>query len=377
MKKSYLYLATALFSVSTLADDTRTYSMGGAGVATADYLTGAFYNPALVSVVNRRNNLGILIPSLSLDVSDRDQFLDDVDDFSDAVDAGDANGAERVLGNIDGKTLNAKADIGVAISIPRMIIPTTFFINNYVDIIGIPNISADDLSGIDVNDIKSSATVLAVNVMDIGVAMAQPIAIGGRSYLVGIAPKMQRVTTYNFTDSLDDFDVENFDDEQYETDETTFNLDLGIAWVEGPYRAGLAIRNVIPNDYKTVNTDASFTELGGRSFTYKIEPRITTGVGFVSKFYTMAVDIDLLKSKRFDSNLFEAETQFARVGMEFDAFKQAQLRAGVKHDLQGNVDTAFTAGVGLSPLGIVNLDIGASYGGTGVYGGSIQLALMF
>ncbi|WP_087022558.1 conjugal transfer protein TraF [Thaumasiovibrio subtropicus] len=377
MKTQLMVLGCGLFAASAAATDSRTFGMAEAGVATADYLSAPFYNPALVSVVSRRDDVGILVPAITLQVSDSDQFLDDVDDFSDAVDAADNTAAVAVLREVDGKTLNAKVNIGVAVAMPKTIIPTNFFIHNYTDVIGIPNVSSADLAGFDPTNVRSSATILAVNVMDVGMAMAKPVSIGGRSYLVGFAPKFQRVTTYNFTDSLDDFDPQDFDDPQYETEETTFNVDFGVAYVEGPYRMGFAIKNLIPNDYETAATNPAFTELNGRKFTYKIEPRLTTGFGFVSKFYTLGVDVDLMKSKRFASDLFEAETQFASVGMEFDAFRQAQVRAGVKHDLQGNIDTVFTAGLGLSPFGIVNFDLGASYGGKGKYGGSMQLALMF
>ena len=67
---------------------------------------------------------------------------------------------------------------------------------------------------------------------------------------------------------------------------------------------------------------------------------------------------------------------------EFDAFRYAQLRVGVRHNLASNDDndgieekTQFTAGLGLNIVG-VRLDIGALYSDADV-GAALELGTAF
>ncbi len=51
-----------------------------------------------------------------------------------------------------------------------------------------------------------------------------------------------------------------------------------------------------------------------------------------------------------------------RVGGEIDILRQLKLRAGWKRNLAyDDLDDTLTAGIGLSPLNLFQLDIGASY----------------
>ena len=78
----------------------------------------------------------------------------------------------------------------------------------------------------------------------------------------------------------------------------------------------------------------------------------------------------------------EDDTQWAALGAEFDAFRYAQLRVGVRHNLASNDDndgieekTQFTAGLGLNIVG-VRLDLGALYSDADV-GAALELGTAF
>jgi len=73
----------------------------------------------------------------------------------------------------------------------------------------------------------------------------------------------------------------------------------------------------------------------------------------------------------------EDNTQFARVGIEFNAWHWAQLRAGFEHDLQDTMEDSLTAGIGISPFGTLNLDVAGSYGSDNQVGVSGNLSFTF
>ena len=84
------------------------------------------------------------------------------------------------------------------------------------------------------------------------------------------------------------------------------------------------------------------------------------GLGLVGDYSAFSVDYDLNEDERYTS--FRDNTQYVRVGGEIDIMRQLKLRAGWRRNLAyDNLDDTFTAGIGLSPLNLFQMDIGASY----------------
>lgn len=374
-KTKALVVALAACSTSALAatnpTDARANAMGGVGVASGDYLSAGFHNPALAAL-DPDSAFGVLIPYIGAEARDPDELIDGLDDVADAFDQQDATKIESSLRAVQGDKAYVNAGVGAAVGIPTGSISATLYTSGLIEGAVLTDIDSDDFNQSTGNFTpESSATILAAGVGELGVALATNLDIAGQRVAVGVTPKLQRITTYNYGVSVDAYDTDDWDDSRYREEENAFNLDLGAVWQSGPYQIGLAGKNLVSQDVDTVT-------INNNRFTYELEPQFTLGSAFVSDFVTVAADLDLNKKSGFKGTLnVDDDTQFFRVGAEFDAFGHAQLRTGYRADLEDNVDNAFTLGLGLSPFGVANLDIAASIIDSNSYGGSAQLAFTF
>ena len=89
---------------------------------------------------------------------------------------------------------------------------------------------------------------------------------------------------------------------------------------------------------------------------------------------TAAVDLDVNKTKGWEG---QKQSQYAGVGVEFDAARWAQLRAGVRADLTGDQPDLFTAGFGLSPWDVVHLDLAGQIGSDKAVGAMVTMRYTF
>ncbi|OOF00134.1 conjugal transfer protein TraF [Salinivibrio sp. IB643] len=374
-KTKALVVALVACSTSALAatnpTDARANAMGGVGVASGDYLSAGFHNPALAAL-DPDSAFGVLIPYIGAEARDPDELIDGLDDVADAFDQQDATKIESSLRAVQGDKAYVNAGVGAAVGIPTGSISATLYTSGLIEGAVLTDIDSDDFNQSTGNFTpESSATILAAGVGELGVALATNLDIAGQRVAVGVTPKLQRITTYNYGVAVDDYDTDDWDDSRYREEENAFNLDLGAVWQSGPYQIGLAGKNLVSQDVDTVT-------INNNRFTYELEPQFTLGSAFVSDFVTVAADLDLNKKSGFKGTLnVDDDTQFFRVGAEFDAFGHAQLRTGYRADLEDNVDNAFTLGLGLSPFGVANLDIAASIIDSNSYGGSAQLAFTF
>lgn len=373
-KTKALVVALAACSTSALAatnpTDARANAMGGVGVASGDYLSAGFHNPALAAL-DPDSAFGVLIPYIGAEARDPDELIDGLDDVADAFDQQDATKIESSLRAVQGDKAYVNAGVGAAVGIPTGSISATLYTSGLIEGAVLPDIDTNDFNV--TSDPNSNATILAAGIGELGVALATNLDIAGQRVAVGVTPKLQRITTYNYGVAVDDYDTDDWDDSRYREEENAFNLDLGAVWQSGPYRVGLAGKNLVSQDVDTVTSTIT-----DNRFTYELEPQFTLGSAFVSDFVTVAADLDLNKKSGFKGTLnVDDDTQFFRVGAEFDAFGHAQLRTGYRADLEDNVDNAFTLGLGLSPFGVANLDIAASIIDSNSYGGSAQLAFTF
>lgn len=389
MKRSLLAVSLALSTAPVFAAnysvDARIDAMGGAGTAAANYLSAGFYNPALVAL-EPESSFGILFPVVGVQLRDPDKLIDALNDFGDVykrfetdpTNSSNRTAAADALRNMQNKNGYVSGGIGAAIAIPTSTISGNFFVKGYTEAVVMPEVSDSDIAAIEsatIQPLTSSGRVLAFGVVDVGLALAGNIEIAGQRIALGVTPKSQTLYTYHYEVLVDTFDDSNWDDDKYQTDESTFNMDLGAAWQTGPFRVGFAAKNLISKDITTAIGDFS-----NRRYTYHMEPVYTLGGAFVTDLFTAALDVDLNEQKRFSATSGPAikdDTQLVRLGTEFNAWGWAQLRAGYIKDLEDTLDGTLTLGLGLSPFNTVHLDLAAQLIDSNSYGGSLQLAFTF
>lgn len=342
------------------AIEARGDAMGGVGVVAANYLTAPFYNPAIVAIYRRSDDAGMILPSVGLTYNDPDKLVKGIDNIADLINSNDPSKASELqaaMDNIDGSVLNANIGGVVAFGIPNRYISANIFGKAYVEAFAAPVIantcsypSEADSCTLEKAQ-KSTVNAVSVAVTEVGISLAKYQTVLGQHMSFGISPKLQRIYTYVYQASFTNYEFKDFLDEG--TGETTFNIDAGALWFHGPYRLGLSASNLVSRDIQT-------RSIGNTQYEYQIRPQITLGAGIVSDYFSLSVDYDLNTDKRYKD--FADNTQMIRVGGEVDILRQLKLRAGYNKNLAySHSEDTVTAGVGLSPLGLFQLDIGASY----------------
>ncbi|MGL6026658.1 MAG: conjugal transfer protein TraF [Vibrio sp.] len=371
MKKINLAVGCSLVFLSPVviaanyAIEARGDAMGGVGVVSGNFLTGPFYNPALVAIYRRNDDVGMILPSIGLSYNDPNDLVNDLDKVSDIIKRGKENyqgELNQTLTSMQGSVLNAELGGVVAFAIPKQFISANVFGKAYTESFAAPIIEGGSCADSDFNcqlqqAQKSSVHAVSVGVTELGITLAKYQTFLGQHMAFGISPKLQRVYTYVYEASLDNNDIKDLRDNG--TGETMFNIDAGALWFYGPFRVGLAANNLIAREIttKTITSSASGKPI---AYTYDMKPQYTIGAGIVADYFTLSVDYDLNEDKRYKN--FQDNTQMIRIGGEIDLMRQLKLRAGYNKNLAyDNSEGTLTAGVGLSPLNLFQLDIGASY----------------
>ncbi len=394
-------LKTALCSVIFLSSsvcagqayyEARSDAMGGASVASSNREGAAFINPALLALhAPKFNDFALLLPVLGADGSDKDQMADKFDALEDsydglesAINALDAVAIERFrvdliadLESLKGNTAYVSAGIGFSLVIPSDKMAMAVFYKSYIDAVGVTAIEQSDIDDLtalnpnsppEVSDLDSQGAVVAGAVSDFGVAISLPLSIVNMPISVGISPKFQRIDTYNYVVSANNFDSSDANDAKYRNDEATFNLDVGVAMEPiGGLVVGVSGRNLISKDVETVETQ-------GRKFTYQVEPLYTAGVAYDWDSLTLTSDIDLNAHQRFD----EIDgTQYWRLGGEVRATDWLALRLGYRHDMKNSTSDIYSLGTGLAFGQAFYLDFTGMLGSDDAIGGVLQTSYHF
>ena len=386
-----LLLVAATLPLTAQSSGPRDRAMGGAGVASSKPFNAPFVNPALLTGASDALDVGLVVPFVEALGRDEDELVDAVEAFQDTleqiqafIDAGDfvsANNLRPTLANqlsgLDGRMLDVDADVGVSVVLPVEPVRLGVSFRSYVDGRAFPVVDPADIVTIndpmstsaDLDNLQSEAVLIAAGVAEVGFTAAFETSLVGLPLSIGVTPKFQSVETFNYARSVVDFEDDDafsdFDDEIYRQSDENFNLDAGVSMNVTPMvTAGLALTNIFENSYDTVAT-------GGRTFTYDIEPRATAGVALRGAGFTVTGDLDLTKTTRFAG---VAESQFARVGAEYDLSGWLQLRAGFAHDLEDMQQDVLSAGLGISPFEVVRFDV-VGLLGDNAYGAGFQLSV--
>ncbi len=216
-------------------------------------------------------------------------------------------------------------------------------------------------------NLESTVEVVAVAIAEVGLSFASEFEFGNHPVAIGITPKIQKISTFHYGDEVDGFeDVETDDLKDYQRDYTDFNLDIGASYRFGAsnnWMAGAVVKNILGGSYKYADTIVTPKDDNGIPGTpYKLDggkvnlnPQVRGGIAYHSKWFNAAFDLDLMKNKAV---AYEAETQYASLGIELDVFRTLQLRAGYRANLVSGGTDVVTAGFGLSPFG-VHIDVAA------------------
>ncbi len=412
MKVSRLALAVALSAASTSAlaapqafNTARSFAMGGTGVAIAHPTTANTANPAMLAAEQHEwaDDFGVIIPAVNARFADEEEVIDQIDDIQDTIDVyndqtvmdpasaqAEARELYDQLEALDRDTMRVDAAAGLSLAVPGQKLAVGVFTNASARMTARGNVSDSDLQRLQDaidgtnlgsldGDLDSSGHVLASAVVEAGVSLGRSFDFGLENPVqLGVAPKYVQLRTYQYTQLIDNFDEDDFDNGNYESSKSGFNLDLGAAYAFGEDRqwnAGLAVRNLVPMDL-----DSEYDPTRGEDeHTLELNPMVTAGIAHSGEYHVLTAEAELTERKAFG---YGDDTQWVAVGAEFDAFRFAQLRLGARQNLASNSDnsgieedTQFSAGVGLSPFG-ARLDIAALVSDAEV-GGAIELGMAF
>jgi len=380
--------------------DPRSFAMGGAGVASGTSANAVFFNPALLAAATQDDDFSFELLA-GARAADPDKMIDAVDDFdannsmqafSDAIAnyntlpsaataaAVQTSAAQLTtdLANLSQKAVQLEADGGLVVGVPSQNFGISVYGNRWVVGGTYADVTQSDLNDITMQasyatfpvggipptdntaNYTSSVNARFASITEAGVALAT--TFGGIA--VGITPKHVKVATYDYTFVGDQIDTATIDQSTGEKTDTNFNIDVGVAkdYANG-WKTGLAVKNVLSQEYTTI--------LGNK---VTIDPMARIGVMHETSWSTIALDVDLTEN---DPGGFDTKSQYAALGMEFDAFNTMQLRLGIRHNMS---DTPYdpdvlSAGIGLSPFGI-NIDISAA-GNQDEVGAALQLGFRF
>ncbi|MBY6192365.1 conjugal transfer protein TraF [Marinobacter hydrocarbonoclasticus] len=412
LSKLSLAIGLSVATTSALASpqafmSARSFAMGGTGVAVAHPSAAPSANPAMMAAEQHdwADDFGLMLPSVNARAADEEEVIDQVDDIQDQIEQfedlkfsnqADAQAkARQLVDNLeafDRDTMRANAGLGLGLAIPSNSLSFGFFANanltatvrgeldeNDLDLLndianGVRPPATTDLD----TELNSRGRILASAVAEAGISIAHSFMLSnGNALQLGVSPKYVQLQTFQYTEEISDFEDDDFDSDEYETDKSGFNLDIGAAYAfgaENQWNAGVVVKNLIP-----MELDSAQNHPTEEKYTLELNPMVTAGIAHKSDYHVITAEVDLTKKEAFG---YEDDTQWLALGAEFDAWRYAQLRAGVRHNLASNddndgieEDTQFTAGLGLNIIG-VRVDIGALYSSADV-GAALELGTSF
>ncbi|ADQ00138.1 LOW QUALITY PROTEIN: conjugative transfer protein (plasmid) [Marinobacter adhaerens HP15] len=411
-----LAVSVALISSTALAapasfSSARSLGMGGTGVAAASPVDAASTNPALMASDHHgwSDDFGLLLPSVNARVADKEEVTDQVDTIQDTIGRLDAaatalpanpSNVQAEAGRLrdqlqafDQDTVRADVGVGLAVAFPGKSLSVGVFVNGNLTATVRGEFDEDDdarLEAIETGtlpppgtpistDLESRGRVLASAVSEVGVSFAREFELNnGEKIQVGVSPKYVNLRTFQYTETVSGFDEDEFDGSEFETEKAA------LTWTSAS-RIALARRiggkpvlqsKTIPMDLKSA---AKRPDLGEQERELTLDPRVTAGIAHYGDYHVVTAEADLTKQEGFG---FESDRQWVAVGAEFDAFRYAQLRVGVRHNIADETESAgieegtqFTAGAGFNVFG-ARLDLAALYSDADV-GAALELGTAF
>lgn len=411
LSRLFIALGLSVAATSALASpqafmSSRSFAMAGTGVAVAHPSSATSENPAMMAADHHSwsDDFGLTLPSVNVRVADEEETVDQVDSIQEtideleaAIDTGNVTNAQQLAGQLreqfegfDKDTVRANVGLGLSLAVPGKQLSVGVFSNgNLTATVRGEYDKSDDakLQAIEngvltpgaTNDLNSRGKVVASAVVEAGISFAHALELNnGDTIQLGISPKYVQLQTFQYTKTVSDFEDSDFDGDQFQTEKSGFNLDIGAAYAFGDekeWNAGIVVKNLIPMKLDSARSKPLLED----QRTLKVGPMATVGIAHKSAYHVITAEIDLTKKEAFG---FEDDTQWFALGAEFDAWRYAQLRAGVRYNLASNdnndgiaEETQFTAGLGLNLMG-VRFDLGALLSSADV-GAALELGTSF
>jgi len=275
--------------------DVRAMGMGGTGVAAARPAGAGLFNPALLSAPQGQweDDFALTLPSVNGRLADDQDVVDAIDDIQDLIDRletninnqeslpqaqQDADLLADQLEALGGQTLRADLGAGLQIARPSRTLGIGLHSNGSVRASVQAGIAENDLSQLrqladadsqeeletareqlldngQLRNFDSDGRVIASAVWETGLSFARPFAFGEHELVLGITPKWVHMRTFDFRQSVNDFDEDDFDADEFETTGDGFSFDLGASTqlgAKGQWRLAAVVRNVIPLSEKAI-----------------------------------------------------------------------------------------------------------------------------
>ncbi len=231
-------------------------------------------------------------------------------------------------------------------------------------------------SSFDSNSLTSSVNIRGVVLSEVGIALSTQLGNGNSAWGLGITPKVVRATLIDYSADVNTGSTNNIDGDDYSAKYTGVNFDIGLAkdYANG-WRTGFVVKNVLPRsyDFKSIAPGALPGSAQLTTGTLKLKAQARVGASFSNDWSTVALDVDLTNN---DPAGFEDPSKYVALGAELDAWGWAQLRLGYRADVKNSDRNVASAGIGLSPFGVVHIDLAAT-GSANEAGASARLAFTF
>jgi len=409
--------------------DVRSAYMGGTGVAGQRADAGIPLNPANLALPTDSEHFGLTVPVVgavlndpdnlrgqvnTVQNTDIDQITADINTLQQApslelsVPGGPYSGQMSNLGNVAGQLENTlKGDngsqilvnggVGLGLAVPGKNLGVGVDAKGSASFVGTPQISGPDLellqqmnavfskgyvteadrlqypqlfSGSSLSPSNyhstSSAHLVGLEQVEEGVSFAHQFALAGndQALAVGITPKILQLKTYDYNQLLNSANGFNTSDlKNFARTDSMFNVDAGLTWqANANWRAAAVVNNVISKSLTTVSGNH-----------VDLDPKVTTGLTYNSKFFTWSLDADLTKQTDVG---FNTDSQIVATGVEFNAWNYIRLGLGYRHNLVSSAQRDLgTAGISTSLLGLnVGLALQANRHETA---GAVQVSLEY
>jgi hypothetical protein len=374
--------------------DPRALAMGGTGVASSDVSNAVFHNPAMLVSTSETDHAALASPIVEFRQLDPNNLQNDTAQLSanasqltsalnafngnmsvaNAQSAGVALAAfNQSLHTIDHKMLTGNGFLGTAFAFPGDDIAVSVYADGRAEIAGQFNFAPSDqitLTNLSQRIAACNNTTLYGMASCLVVAAAAPggLVTGLQSQLlvhgviakdigfgiahrfddllgldVGIAPKFTQFASYDYVAAAQSSTHISLNDGK--RDFSGFNFDAGIAKVyalneDDNIKVGLAVKNIRHENFTTALNNH-----------IAINRQLTLASSYSSKLFTAAVDYDITPNKPMLVGLSK-DSQYLRLGAEFDAWRWAQIRIGYRHDLLGNYPNLPSIGFAVSPFGL-------------------------
>lgn len=392
MKKSILALSIMATSAAVGAAEFHgaLSGMSNAGYVTGNYSEGVLLNPSLGAAYGEKDDFALLF-SVGALVSDKDELLDQAEDLADVLDVIDQSGkitlvqAKDVLNrlnNIDGDLASVQLGGNLVVAIPNDFVSLSFIadVKGFVSVTpevtnedkdifnsvinlaefvetGISKGGVDysniDLDAIGVNqdalqrvlvdfntdDLTSEIQGRGAIITDLGVSFAKSFNVKGGELLVGVKPKKTEVKSLYYTATVNNYDEDDFDADDYTVTDSTANLDLGLTYIRGNVRYGFVVNNVKEATFKTINPNDFI----------KLERQMITSVGYTQGNFKAELAADL---NAVEVPGLNGESQFVRAGIEYSAWDWLRVRAGLAQDLKDTQKDTYSIGLGVGAFNI-------------------------